>query len=834
MNPSPLSAHPTLEKETVYTSPDPLGTPTESREIAANGNRIIEFPDGSAFIGPEEDKQSLYPDMAKKSRHNENLALYLNESELREIGYSIKHAVEADIASQEEFFEAISEILEYFGTMLNSASEDLDFNGASDVYDPALLQTLLEVVIHACELIFRDTDTKILGNQTERSIDIASRKKDFINYFLNDVSKGSMKENYRTLMWAVLAGSAYKKVYVCPIKNHPDSLFIPIRDFIVNSSHSSHYSASRKTHILRMDEREFMLNVNAGMYKDISVVYQDDYMDSEHPIESQLNNIDGYTPELSSQTQSGVVLYEAHVDYRIKSDPEAKGTDVPLPYRITVDQKTGNITAIYRNWVEGDSLKKRIEFFVNYSFLPAFKGEGYGMVHYAGKSSRAATVILRQMIDATTKSNFPGGIYQAGIRLENNNIRPAPGEWVPVNTGGNNIQNALLPFPYKEASPALFALRNEIADSIRKPSAIVNEKIVDMAAKSATETVLAIIESMQRVPNAINYGFYRSRTEELKLINDRFYECLSDTQDYPFLVDGGENVVIRDDFAPNSNVILIPASNPNTDNSIHRMVQAEIMIRNAKENPTFFNLKYAYEYLFKTLKFPEDVIKKLLTPEDNNKQEPPPPVDPVSTMMALIKGEPVEAAVWQDHDAYIAIIDSWMQTNQQDPNIPAAAALKKKHEAFKYMVDAYAKLNMAPPEEPSQLSPEQQNQLAVAIARIKVQEAQEAAASAQGPEPLMDPAKAELEAAKMQADVAHERNEVELKKLDVSLQKIHMDYELKVQEFQAKDQIEHLKQQIEQSKADVDFFKVAHEQAIKERDQVLKEMESRQENSVIE
>lgn len=819
---------PSVTSEHVYTTPDPLGPPQQEQRTVANGNQIIEFPDGSAFVGPNEDEQALYPDRINPNNHNENLALALSESELREIGYSIRQSVDSDIASQEEFFDSVSELIEYLGIMLDTdtSNDDKTFKGAAGVYDPTLLQTLLEIVINACELIFGEVDTKILGNQTEKSIDIAARKKAFVNNFLDNISKGSMKENYKTLLWAVFAGSAYKKVYRCPIKNLPETFFIPIRDLIVNSSHSSHHFSARKTHILRLDEREFQIHVMMGMYRDVSIAAQTDYEDEQGAIESQLNKISGIESDQSFLNEPGVVLYEAHCDYRIKGDPAADGVDIPLPYRITVDKTSGNVLSVYRNWSEGDYLKKKIEFFVNYSFLPSFKGEGYGMVHYAGKTSRAATVITRQLIDAATKSNFPGGVYQAGIRLENNNLSPDPGEFVPIQTGGLPVDQAIMALPYKEPSQALLALRNELADSIRKPSSIVNEKIIDLAPKTTGGTILALLKNMQSIPNAINYGFFRSRTEELKLINDRFYECLSDSQPYPFLVDGGEHVVIRQDFSPDSNVILIPANDPTLDNSNYRMMQAEIMINNAKENPALHNLKFAYEYLYKTLDFPEDVVKKLLTPDDGNKQEPPPPMDPVSTIMALTKGEPVNAAVWQDHDAYISIIDVWMQTNPEDPNIPAAMALKKQHEAFKYMIDVFAKLNMPPPQDMSQLTPDQQNQLAVEVAQIKLQEAREAAAASQPPEPPLDPAKVELEAAKMEAEVARERNQLEFKKLEVSIKKIQMDYELKVQEFEQKNQLEHIKQELEFKKSELESFKVEHEQALKERDQALKERDS--------
>lgn len=830
MNKPNLLMEPNLTSENIYTAPDPMGPPEEQRDLPpANGNKIIEFPDGSAFVGSQEDEQGLYPDRINQDNHKENLALVLNESELRDIGNSLKNAVEEDIASQESFFEAVSQIIEYLGIMLagESDNEDLPFKGASSVYSPALFDTALEIVISSADLIFKSqgmVDTVIIGNSTMELQDIAERKKAFFNYFFDNVLKCFRKEANKTLFWATLVGSAYKKVYICPILKLPVSRFIPVEDFVVNRDHSSHLAASRKTHILRISEKEFHMRVMMGMYRETNAMKQEDFIDGSDTIKTQLQKISGYEPTRSSMDDAGYAIFEVHADYRIKGDPAADGLDIPLPYIISIDEKSGNVLSIYRNWDESNFLKKKKEFFVNYSLLPSLDGEGYGMVHYAGRSSVAATCITRQLINSGTYSNFPGGVYQAGIRLENNNLRPAPGEFTPIQTGGVPINQAIQALPYKEPSQALHDLRNEIEDSIRKPSAIVNQKIAEMAPRAAQGTVLALLENLQRVPNAIQKSFYLSFTEELKLFNERFDECLSDSQPYPFLVAGGSHVIMKKDFAPGVNVV--PSSDPTTENATFRVMQAEIIMNNVKENPAIHNLKFAYEYFYKKLRVPEDVIEKLLTPAQPDKVEPAPPMDPVSTIMALTKGEPVNAAVWQDHDAYLSIIDTWMQTNPEDPNIQAAMALKKQHEAFKYMVDVYAKLNMAPPEDPSQLAPEQQNHLAVAIAQIKLQEAQEAAAAAQPPEPPLDPAKVELEAAKMEAEVAHERNELEFKKLEISIKKVELEYDLKLQEFHQRSQIDHIKQEMEFQKSELESFKVAHEQALKERDQALKERDS--------
>jgi hypothetical protein len=250
---------------------------------------------------------------------------------------------------------------------------------------------------------------------------------------------------------------------------------------------------------------------------------------------------------------------------------------------------------------------------------------------------------------------------------------------------------------------------------------------------------------------------------------------------------------------------------------------------------TIHNMDAVYRYFYKNLGLSEEDINKLLSPREGD-VTPPQPQDPVTTIMALTQGQPTTAAVWQDHDAYIAIIDLWIQNNPSHPNLPAAVALKAQHEAFKYLVDVYSKLNMAPPENPSQLTPEQQNQLAVAVAQIKLQEAQEAAASSGvPPEPPLDPAKVMLEDAHLKAQMAHERNELEFRRLEFENQKTQMEFALKEQEFNLKSQIQSLKQITDEQKAQIEFFKVDHEQALKERDQALKERDAvLKENNALE
>lgn len=820
---------PNSSSEAAFTAPKPFDNPETEEKFIQDDLSVIRFPDGSAVVGPAEDEQSYYPNLINIDNHDENLANVLGEDELRDIGNSLKYAIEDDIKSQEPFFEAVAKTIKLLGLSVEEEDddgEDLPFKGASTVYSSAMFESILDLVASGKSNIFPASnmiDTIILGEASEDLQNIAYRKKQFFNHFFDDIAKEFRKEAQRTLMWSALAGCAYNKVFICPVLGRPTSLFIPIEDFIVNREHSTHFSSSRKTHILRnISDRELKVRIMTGIYRDINIMKSDNRDADENPITEQLDQIAGYE-SMHSQFQDSYTIYECHADYRIKGDPAGSQYKIPLPYIISLESQSGKVLSIYRNWRKDDFLKKKKEYFVSYPSLPSLDGEGYGAANYASKLSEAATSITRQLINSATYSNFPGGVYQSGIRLENNNLRPAPGEFVPIQTGGIPVSQAIEALPYKEPSPALHELKNEIEDNIRKPSAIVNQKVSELAPRAPQGSVLAILENLQKVPNCIMQSWHEAFTRQLELFNDRFYEWIPSDQPYPFIVPGGDHVIMKDDFGPN--IQVRPSSDPSRQNSTHRFMLSEIVINNVKESPQVHNIEYAFRYFYKNLGLSEEDIDRLLSPQDKETKEVP-PLDPVSTIMAIIQGQPATAAVWQDHDAYISILDTWIQGNQDNPNLPAAQALKAQHEAYKYLVDVYSKLGMPPPEDPSQLTPDQQNELAVSVAQIKLQEAQEAAQQAgPPPEPPLDPAKVMLEDSQIKAEIAHEKHALEAQKIELERQKIEMEYTLREQQFKLESQIQTLKQALEEKKSQIEAFKVEHEQLLKERDQALKEHE---------
>lgn len=774
---------------------------------------VIDFPDGSVNIQPVSNNSQV----THHQRHfKENLAFVLDEQELRKIGHTLKDAIEDDIQSQAPFYQAVSKMVELMGIELSPTNRqsDLPFNGASSIYSGALFETYQSLSASIKSNIFKSSgmvDTCIIGEPTDELEDRAIRMKDWFNNYIYNVAKEYIKESMTSAGWACVAGSAYKKVYICPILKRPTIAAIPIEKFVVNSVYSTHITACRRTHILELSEKDFISRMLMGMYKDINLLKDTDDYVGDNPIDEILNRVEGIEP-MYNRIDGVYKLYECHADLHIEGDIYASTDKLPSPYIVTMDAESGEVLSALRNWKENDPHRQRIEYFVNYYMLTPLRGSGYGLVHYAGGLAEGATSLERQLINAAIYANFPGGVYQMGTRLENNNLRPAPGEFVPIMCTGS-VKDAIQPLPYREPSPALNALKKDIEDNIRRPSAVIDQKMTEMPANAPVGTTMAILEQLHRVPNAILQNFYESLTIELGLLKDRFEESLQEGEYYPFKVIGGDRVVVKEDFREGVNVI--PSADPTNKNSAHRFMTSEIILNNAKASPDIYNVKYANELFLKNMNIPSEDIEKLLTPP-KEETPPPQPKDPVSTMMSLIKGEPVTAAVWQDHAAYISIIDTWIQTNPQDPHLQNAMALKAQYEAFKYMVDAYAGLGMQPPDDPSQLTPEQQNQLAVQIAHMKLQEAQQAMANQQPVEQPLDPAKVELEAAKMASEIAHEKNELEFRKMELTEKRADMEYELSVRKFEQESQIDHMKLELES-------FKIARDEAIKERDQALKE-----------
>ncbi len=804
-------------EQTVYTAPSPHDVPNEPYEESQGNSMVMRFPDGSAIVG---NRNQLDESQQNPHDHDQNLALVLPEYVLKDIGNSLKMAIQEDISSQETYLEGVGRIIELLGIQLTGEAnkEDLPFKGATSIYSMALFESALDLLATAMSSLFPSAgmvDSVILGESDQELRDVSYRKSAFFNYFLTQIAKEFKKESKRTLLWAILCGSCYKKVYIDPVLGRPTSMFIRPEDFIVNCSYSTHLAASRKTQILHIDGRDLQIRKLTGLYRDISIMKQDSYREEDSEIQDSLDEISGRTHELYKDDEIYRV-YESHVDYRLKEDILAPEYDLPLPYVISIDEKSGNVLSIRRNWDKNDFLKKKREYFVNYSLLTSLEGEGYGLVNYAGRMAEAATSITRQLINTGTYANFPGGVYQAGIRLENNNLRPAPGEYVPIQTGGLPIRDAIDSLPYKEPSPALKELLNMIEDNIKKPSAIINSKVAEMAPRAPMGSVLAMLESMQKVPNAILQGFHESFQEELMLFNERFKEWLPDNKPYPFRVPGGEHAIVKSDFE--NNVMVVPSSDPSLQNSSYRFMQSEIILTNAQKGADIHNMRFAYEYFYKNMGLSPEDIQQLLPPPapPAPPEEGPKPQDPITENQHLMTKKPVKAGIDQDHQAHMTV-HSMLAENPDQEISSAAKAHIAEHQALQFLVEMQAKMGFEMPEDPMQIPPEMQNKIAIKAAHIVQKEMEEQkAATPPPPEPPLDPARVELEAVHSQAESAREKHEIERQKLQLEHYKLEREYEIQEQKLVQQAHIEELKSALDDKKMEL-------ENAVRERDLAIKE-----------
>lgn len=817
-------------QETVFETQDPNALPSnEPVEIIQGNTKLMKFPDGSAVV--EELPITGEESRLDPNNHDQNLAEALPADVVRTLGYSLCDAIEEDIESQENYLSSIADVIEFLGIMPpeNNESADLPFKGASTIYSMALFESALDLLASAMSSLLPSAsivDCVINGEASDEAKDRAYRKKTYFNYYLNRVAVEFKKEHKRALFWAIITGSCYKKVYIDPVLGRPTSMYISPEDFIVNREYSTHLAASRKTHILRMDEREVEIRKREGIYLD-EKIFTIDTQGEESVVKDQLNEISGYSPTYNKDDKS-YKIYECHVDYRIKEDILAPDFDIPLPYIISIDAESKKVLRIQRNWEKDDYLKKKKEYFVNYSMLPSLDGEGYGLMHYGGRQAEAATSITRQLINAGTYANFPGGVYMSGIRLENNNIRPAPGEFIPVQTGGLPVGQAIEALPYKEPSPALSALLEKIEDGIRKPSAIVNQKVAEMTPRAPMGSVLAMLESLQKVPNAILQGFHESFQHELMLFNDRFAEWMPEGGHYPFKVPEGEMAIMREDFL--DNIIVVPASDPALQNSTYRFMQSEIILNQARQNADIHNLRYAYEYFYKNMGLsPEDIGNLLPKPPEPEETQP---LDPITENQNLMTGKPAKAGIMQDHDAHELVHSLIANDPNATPEVKAAAqAHIQEHKALKFLVDMQAQIGFEMPEDVAQIPMEQQNQIAVAAAEVakqKLEQMQQEQAGNQ-PQPPIDPALVMMEEVKQRAEQAHARHEVDLLKIEIEREKLLAEQEKTQAQFEEKQRELQAKLEVEKLKAELENKDIELNHVIKEKDLAIKQIKELQE-----
>jgi hypothetical protein len=705
----------------------------------------------------------------------ENIAEILDESTRGELASKITSYYHDDLDSRQDWYETFRDGLDLLGIKTNTRSEP--FEGASGVYHPLLA----EAVTHFQAQTYREllpaggpVDTQVMGVTSDPKLEQANRVKNFMNYQLTYKMEEYDPEMDQMLFYLPLAGSAFKKSYYDPSVGRAVSRFVKAEDLVVPYTTNDLVTASRITHVIRMTENDLKKLQLSGFYRDVSM---------GSPSYIKQNDLQDKIDELEGVDRTGgddeYTLLEVHGEFDLDGfedkDENGEPTGLALPYIITICLDTNEVLSIRQNYDPTDPMRRKVEYFTHYKFLPGLGFYGFGLIHMIGGVTKSATAILRQLIDAGTLSNLPAGFKSRGLNIQRSDDPIQPGEWRDVDTPGGVIRDSFLPLPYKEPSGTLAQLLGLLVESGQKFAAVMDQGTGDGNQNAPVGTTVAVLEKGQKVISAIHKRLHYAQRNEFKILKRIFGEVLP--QEYPYQVQGAQQSVFREDFS--DNVDVIPVSDPNIFSTTQRIILAQTQLQMAQSAPQLHNMREAFRKMYLALNIRD--IDDLLLPEFE-----PTPKDPVQENMDALMNVPLKAFIQQNHDAHIQAHMAFMQNPQMQQNPQAMSALQahiQEHIALKYRVQMEQILAQqgiqlpqpGPDGQMPQLPPEMESQIAMAAAQatqqITGQEqalAQAMAAQQQDPQREMFQEQMNLEYEKLsQKDRESQRKtDLELEKLD--------------------------------------------------------------------
>jgi hypothetical protein len=665
-----------------------------------DGAEFTELDDGGVEIDFEPEVERL-----EDAPFDANLALYMDDMDMNTLGETLLSGVEEDKQSRGDWEATMSEGIKLMG--LKIEDRQTPFKGACGVYDPLMAEAVVRwQAVAAGELMpaAGPVKTQVIGVANEQLEAQASRVQQFMNLYLTELAPEFYEEFDQMLFWLPLVGSTFKKTYQDRLLGRPVSRFVLPDNFIASYGTTDLATSPRFCHITPMTRRNFRLAQLAGVYRDIDLGDPQADDSSQTPIQAEVDGVQGVEP--GAEGTEEYRIYEVYADLNLVGYENEDG--IPLPYVVTIEEGTRKVLSVYRNYDEGDPTFQRKNPFTHYKFMPGVGFYGLGYAHLLGNSAKTATSIRRQLIDAGTLNNFPGGLRVKGMRLEDNNIGIGPTEFREIDTGGLPIQNAIMTMPYKEPSQVSLALLKETYEAARNLANTTEIAVGEGRQDAPVGTTVALMEAATRLQSATLKRCHRAFSRELKLIADLFGKYLPD-EPYPFPVRGGMAAIMREDFA--NNIDVIPVSDPNISSSAQRMMRAEALLRFATQQPDQHNLREAYRQMYVEMGVAPEKIELILAPE----RQKPRPLDPLTENQNAIVGMPLVAGAYQDHDAHIAAHAPIAQDN------PILQAHINEHLALKMrqQVEQIIGQPLPPPGMP--MPPELENQLAVMVAQAMQQ-----------------------------------------------------------------------------------------------------------------
>jgi hypothetical protein len=644
-----------------------LATGQPDLSIEIENPESVTLDDGSMEI-------TIVPGKEDNDEFNDNLAEDMDEGQLTELSGDLIGEYDADINSRKDWLTTYVDGLELLGLKVEDRTEP--WPGACNVYHPLMTEALVKFQAETMMETFPaagPVKTLVVGKQTKEKEDAAERVKDDMNYQLTDMMPEYRPEHERMLWGLGLAGNAFKKVYYDPSLERQVSMYIPAEDIVVPYGASSLEMAERVTHVMRKTKNELHKLQVAGFYRDVDL--GEPFLDIDEA-EKKIAEKLGFNPTEDDRYK----ILEMHVNIDLENGDSEDG--IALPYVITIEKGTGTILAIRRNWNPDDKLKAKRQHFVHYGYIPGFGFYCFGLIHLIGAFAKSGTMILRQLVDAGTLANLPGGLKSRGLRIKGDDTPIAPGEWRDVDVPSGAVRDNILPLPYKEPSQVLNQLMNQIIEEGRRFASAADMKVSDMSANSPVGTTLAILERTLKVMSAVQARIYYAMKQEFKLLKGIIRDYTP--KEYSYDPEVGDRRAKQADY---DNVDVIPVSDPNAATMSQKVVQYQAVMQMAQQYPQIYDLPELNKQMLEVLGIKN--IGKLIPSADDQK-----PKDPVSENMAIINGKPVKAFIYQDHQAHIQVHMAAMQDpkimqivgqNPMAQTIQAAAmAHINEHIAFEY------------------------------------------------------------------------------------------------------------------------------------------------------
>jgi hypothetical protein len=805
--------------------------PTEIEIEIEDPESVSVGVDGMPILKIEKDED--------EDEFNANLAEELDSGALAELAGDLTGDFDEDISARKDWIQTYVDGLELLGMKIEERSEP--WEGACGVYHPLLSEALVKFQSETIMETFPaqgPVKTQLIGKETPEKKEAATRVQQDMNYQLLEKMPEYRPEHERMLWGLGLAGNAFKKIYYDPSLERQVAMFIPAEDIVVPYGASSLESAERVTHVMRKTENELRRLQVAGFYRDIDLGAPENNLDE---VEKKIAEKMGF----KATSDDRYKILEMHVDLDLPGfehkDEDGEPTGIALPYVVTLEKGTQEILAIRRNWNPDDETHQKRQHFVHYGYVPGFGFYCFGLIHLVGAFAKSGTSLIRQLVDAGTLSNLPGGFKARGLRVKGDDTPIAPGEFRDVDVPSGTIKDNLMPLPYKEPSQVLYSLLGTIVEEGRRFASAGDMKVSDMSANAPVGTTLAILERTLKTMSAVQARIHYSMRQEFKLLKAIIRDYTP--EDYPYEPEEGDRSAKQSDY---DQVDVIPVSDPNAATMAQKIVQYQAVLQLAQGAPQIYDLPQLHRQMLDVLGIKN--AQKLIPLNDDMK-----PTDPVSENMAAITNKPIKAFIYQDHQAHITTHVSFMQDPKiaamigQSPNGQALMASLQAHIAehlgfaYRRQVEEQLGITLPMPDEDKGLPEEvevelsrlvaegAQRVLGINQAEVQAQQAQQAAqdpvVQMQQQDMMIKGAEVERKKAKDQADIMLRAKQLELEEFKAMNAAEAKSTELGAKIAKDKEETE-FKQELEGTRMGVDIAR-SKEKSMIELTKLMKEVKKK-------